>query len=159
MKKSTTIRITGGPLLMKQGYSNEYGWTSVEIINKRIVNVCYDKQITYNGIVTMGNYVSLFTINLENEITESEQKYLAEALHNGFNARYAENACHYDRFMYSVNMYLELLKLRLKNEKKREIAKVTEHANKQKQPVASDKSNKIILSKNITSRFKMLFGK
>jgi len=158
MKKSTTIRITGGPLLMKQGSAaNEYGWTSIEIINKTIVNVCYDKQITYNGIVTVGNYVSLFTINLENEITESEQQSLAEALYNGFNARYAENACHYDRFMYSVNMYLELLKLRLKNEKKRELTKAAEHANKQKQPLASDKSKKIMLSKNITTRFKMLF--
>jgi hypothetical protein len=59
--------------------------------------------------------------------------------------------------MYSANMYLELLKLRLRNEKKREIAKAAEQANKQKQPLVSDKSKKIIPNKNITSRFKMLF--
>jgi hypothetical protein len=157
MKKSSPIRITGGPILMKPGTdANEYGWTSIEIINKTIVNVCYEKQITYNGIVTVRNYVSLFTLNLENEITESEQQSLAEALYNGFNARYAENLCHYDRFMYSSNMYLNLLKLRLITKKKRELTKAAEEPYKQ---LTKEKSYKMLSKKNITKRFKMFFGK
>ena len=117
MKQSNSIRITGGPLLVTRNdrgnIVTEHGWTSIEIIKKRIINVCYDKLITYNGIVTNKNYVSILTFDLENEITETEQKILIENLYTGFNSRHKENICDYNAFEFYSTIYLNLLKLRL----------------------------------------------
>jgi hypothetical protein len=127
MKQSNSSRITGGPLLVtrneKGNIVTEQGWTSIEIIKKTIVNVCYDKLITYNGIVTNKNYVSIFTFDLENEITEGELQSLTENLYTGFNSRHKENLCDYNAFDFYARVYLQLLKLRLKNGKKKEIVK------------------------------------
>ena len=128
MKQSNSVRITGGPLLVtrneKGNIVTEHGWTSIEIIKKRIINVCYDKLIMCNGIVTNKNYVSIMTFDLENEITETEQKILIENLYTGFNSRYKENICDYSAFEFCLNIYLNLLKLRLITpSKKQEIVK------------------------------------
>ena len=117
MKQSNSIRIIGGPLLVTRNENGkiitEHGWSSIEIIKKRIINVCYDKLIAYNGIVTNKNYVSILTFDLENEITENEEKLLIENLYNGFNSRHKENICDYIAFEFYSNVYLNLLKLRL----------------------------------------------
>ena len=117
MKQSNSIRITGGPLLVTRNENGkiitEHGWTSIEIIKKRIINVCYDKLISYNGIVTNKNYVSILSFDLENEITENEEKSLIDILHSGFNSKHKENICDYSAFVFHSNMYLQLLKLRL----------------------------------------------
>jgi predicted SPOUT superfamily RNA methylase MTH1 len=127
MKQSNSSRITGGPLIVtrneKGNIVTEHGWTSIEVIKKTIVNVCYDKLITYNGIVTNKNYVSIFTFDLENEITECELQSLTENLYNGFNSRHKENLCDYNAFDFYSRVYLQLLKLRLKPNKKQELVK------------------------------------
>ena len=127
MKQSNSSRITGGPLLVtRNDHGNiitEHGWTSIEIIKKTIINVCYDKLIKYNGIVTNKNYVSIFTFDLENEITEGELQSLTENLYNGFNSRHKENLCDYNAFDFYSRVYLQLLKLRLKPNKKQETVK------------------------------------
>ena len=141
MKQSNSTRITGGPLLVTRNERGnivtEHGWTSIEIIKKTIVNVCYDKLIAYNGIVTNKNYVSILTFNLENKITESEEQSLKQHLYSGFNSRHKENICDYNSFEFYARVYLELLKLRLINEKKREIVKKEDNNqkdNNQKEP-------------------------
>lgn len=138
MKTNNNIRITGGPLVVTRNERGritiEHGWTSIEIIKKKIINVCYDKFITYNGVVTNKNYVSILTIDLENEITESEKQSLLDNLYSGFNSRHKENICDYTAFVFYSNMYLQLLKLRLKTDKQREVVKETEKkATKQKE--------------------------
>jgi len=127
MKQSNSSRITGGPLLVTRNERGnivtEHGWTSIELIKKTIVNVCYDKLITYNGIVTNKNYVSIFTFDLENEITESELQSLTNNLYSGFNSKHKENLCDYNAFDFYARVYLQLLKLRLKPNKKQEHVK------------------------------------
>jgi hypothetical protein len=60
---------------------------------------------------------------LENEITEGELQSLTENLYNGFNSRHKENLCDYNAFDFYSRVYLQLLKLRLKPNKKQETVK------------------------------------